>query len=95
MRNWPVYVLASMVTLSVALLTMTSDAQIRTGTTAFGDWRTDAPGVQRHISPNDLPPPKSATEAEMADVRAGLRYCSGLTIQPGTGSLRCVVNVEP
>ncbi len=73
MRNSLVYVLACMVALSVVLLTMTSDAQIRTGTTAFGDWRTDAPGVQRHISPNDLPPPKNATEAENADVRAGPR----------------------
>ena len=27
------------------------------GSTAFGDWRQDAPGVRRHISVNDLPEP--------------------------------------
>jgi len=28
-----------------------------TGTAAMGDWRTDAPGVRRHITLEDLPPP--------------------------------------
>jgi len=28
-----------------------------TGTAAQGDWRTDAPGVRRHITVEDLPPP--------------------------------------
>jgi glucose/arabinose dehydrogenase len=28
-----------------------------TGKAAFGDWRADAPGVRRHISVGDLPPP--------------------------------------
>ncbi len=64
---------ACMVALSVALLAMASDAQVRIGTAAFGDWRSDAPGVQRHITPADLPPPKSATEADSAVVRAGAR----------------------
>jgi glucose/arabinose dehydrogenase len=31
--------------------------KIRTGATAFGDWRTDAPGVRRLITPADLPAP--------------------------------------
>lgn len=30
---------------------------VLTGTAAFGDWRTDAPGRWRHITPADLPPP--------------------------------------
>ncbi|MGZ3410692.1 MAG: PQQ-dependent sugar dehydrogenase [Xanthobacteraceae bacterium] len=29
----------------------------RTGAAAFGDWRSDAPGVRRLITPADLPPP--------------------------------------
>ena len=32
-------------------------AQVRTGEAAFGDWRTDAPGVVRKITPADMPPP--------------------------------------
>jgi glucose/arabinose dehydrogenase len=31
--------------------------QIRSGEAAFGDWRDDAPGVQRLIKPSDLPKP--------------------------------------
>jgi glucose/arabinose dehydrogenase len=30
---------------------------VLTGSAAFGDWRSDAPGVVRKISPGDLPPP--------------------------------------
>jgi glucose/arabinose dehydrogenase len=32
-------------------------AGIRTGSSAYGDWRTDAPGVMREITPADLPAP--------------------------------------
>lgn len=31
--------------------------QVLTGADAFGTWRDDAPGVRRHITPADLPPP--------------------------------------
>lgn len=30
---------------------------VLTGADAFGDWRSDAPGVRRLIRPGDLPPP--------------------------------------
>src|SRR5690349_3184993 len=30
------------------------------GPAAFGDWRADRPGVQRLITPHDLPPPEPA-----------------------------------
>src|ERR1051326_3506264 len=33
------------------------DRRVLTGRAAFGDWRDDAPGVWRHITPADLPPP--------------------------------------
>lgn len=32
-------------------------SQIRIGSSAFGDWSDDAPGVRRLIRPSDLPPP--------------------------------------
>jgi glucose/arabinose dehydrogenase len=34
-----------------------ADEPVRTGVAAFGDWRTDAPGVRRLITPADLPAP--------------------------------------
>ena len=37
---------------------------VRTGSAAFGDWRNDAPGVRRHITPQDIQPPKPGTQAE-------------------------------
>ncbi len=36
---------------------------VLTGADAFGDWRTDAPGVRRLIRPNDLPPPYASRSA--------------------------------
>jgi hypothetical protein len=31
--------------------------EVLKGKAAFGDWRTDKPGVRRLITPKDLPPP--------------------------------------
>ena len=36
-------------------------AQTRTGVDAFGDWRTDAPGVVRLITPADIPQPSTGS----------------------------------
>ena len=36
---------------------------VRTGPAAYGDWRTDAPGVRRLITPADLPPPFATLSA--------------------------------
>ncbi len=36
---------------------------IRTGAAAYGDWRTDAPGVVRRITQADLPPPYATAAA--------------------------------
>jgi glucose/arabinose dehydrogenase len=44
--------LSGMATAAVA-----ADAQVRTGAAAYGDWRQDAPGVERMIRPGDLPQP--------------------------------------
>jgi glucose/arabinose dehydrogenase len=45
----------------------TGAAKVLTGTAALSDWRTDAPGVRRHIKPSDVPAPQpSAPEASIA-----------------------------
>lgn len=38
-------------------------AQVKTGETAYGDWRTDAPGEVRKITPSDVPPSRSTPSA--------------------------------
>jgi glucose/arabinose dehydrogenase len=40
-----------------AALASATHAQVLTGAAAYGDWRTDAPGVARKITPADLPAP--------------------------------------
>jgi glucose/arabinose dehydrogenase len=37
--------------------------RVLTGAAAFGDWRADSPGVWRHITPADLPPPGATPSA--------------------------------
>ena len=49
--------------------------QVRTGAAAFGDWRTDAPGARRLITPADLPAPfatKSTVGRSQRAQRAGV-----------------------
>jgi glucose/arabinose dehydrogenase len=46
--------------IALALLTHTRGQEVRTGADAFGTWEPDAPGVRRHITPADLPPPSHA-----------------------------------
>jgi glucose/arabinose dehydrogenase len=38
-------------------------ATVHTGTAAFGDWRTDGPGVARRIAPDALPAPNATRSA--------------------------------
>jgi glucose/arabinose dehydrogenase len=42
------------------LIAAPAAAATLTGKEAFGDWKTDAPGVTRKITPTDLPPPGAA-----------------------------------
>ncbi len=52
--------LASLTAVLASLLIsapVSAQPQVQTGAAAFGDWRTDAPGVLRHISVSDLPAP--------------------------------------
>src|SRR5271169_2926695 len=36
---------------------------VLTGSAAYGDWRSDAPGVRRKITPADMPPPYATPSA--------------------------------
>ncbi len=58
-------------------------ATILTGKAAYGDFRTDAPGVRRHISPNDLPKPfETETPRNRVDV-VGKPTDGQLKVPPG------------
>ena len=51
-----------------------ADEAVRTGAAAFGDWRTDAPGVRRLITPADLPAPfatRSSANMTQHEARTG------------------------
>src|SRR5437879_7756904 len=57
--------------------------QLLSGTAAFGDWRADAPGVRRKITPDDLPAP-FATRAASNGPRVVPRPASAaLKVPPG------------
>jgi glucose/arabinose dehydrogenase len=47
-----------------------ADEAARTGSAAFGDWRTDAPGARRLITPTDLPAPFATKSAAGRSQRA-------------------------
>ena len=47
-----------------------ADEVVRTGAAAFGDWRTDAPGARRLITPADLPAPFATSSAAGRSQRA-------------------------
>ncbi len=49
--------------LAVVTAASGSDAQTLTGRDALGDWRSDHPGVTRHIAPGDLPKPWATPSA--------------------------------
>ena len=46
-------------TILVGLTATSAVGASLTGAAAYGDWKTDAPGVVRKITPTDLPPPSS------------------------------------
>ena len=51
-----------------------ADEGVRTGAAAFGDWRTDAPGARRLITPADLPAPyatRSTANMSQHEARTG------------------------
>jgi glucose/arabinose dehydrogenase len=53
----PALLLASLLIAGSSLLALADDDGVRTGAAAFGDWRSDAPGVRRKLTEADMPPP--------------------------------------
>ncbi len=65
---------------------------VRTGSAAYGDWRTDAPGVRRLIRQNDLPAPAASASATARVVArpagAELKAPPGFKVEPFARGLR-------
>jgi glucose/arabinose dehydrogenase len=63
-------------------------ASVRTGPSAFGDWRADAPGVWRKITPADLPAPfetpSASNSPSIIDRPQGVtpKTLRGFTVRP-------------
>ena len=80
-----------------------ADEAVRTGAAAFGDWRTDAPGVRRLITPADLPAPyatHSTANMSQHEARTGAeipKAPSGFTVEPFATGLNMprVLRVAP
>jgi glucose/arabinose dehydrogenase len=60
----------SILLITLSAIALPAFAQIRSGAAAMGDWRQDAPGVVRHIGPEDLPLTPTSARAELAAVVA-------------------------
>src|SRR5512132_4058958 len=56
---FPAFFVAAAFSLAVHLEAAAESETLLTGKTAMGDWRSDAPGVRRRISVQDLPGPSS------------------------------------
>jgi glucose/arabinose dehydrogenase len=80
-----------------------ADDAVRTGASAFGDWRTDAPGARRLITPADLPAPfatRSSANMSQHEARTGAeipKAPSGFTVEPFATGLNMprVLRVAP
>jgi glucose/arabinose dehydrogenase len=80
-----------------------ADEAVRTGAAAFGDWRTDAPGVRRLITPADLPPPfatSSTANMSQHEARTGgelPKAPSGFTVEQFATGLNMprVIRIAP
>jgi glucose/arabinose dehydrogenase len=81
-------------TLALAIAACASPAgaqDVRTGAAAYGDWRSDAPGVMRKITPGDLPDnhatPSTANVSQVVAKPAGaeLKAMKGFTVAPLIG----------
>ena len=53
----PPLLLAGLLIAGSSLIALADDDGVLTGAAAYGDWRTDAPGVRRKLTPADMPPP--------------------------------------
>ena len=81
MGKWPALALLSLGIAPAAV------AAALAGSAAYGDWRTDAPGVWRKITANDLPPPDQHLSVGLPAVvarpaGAELKTLPGFTVTP-------------
>ena len=60
-----------------------ADTPVLNGADAFGDWKTDRPGVRRMILPKDLPEPYATGAAASRAVLAPLPAGTGPQLPPG------------
>jgi glucose/arabinose dehydrogenase len=64
MRNdWLVAAAAAVMAIHSGLVIAQRGGDALQGQAAFGDWRTDKPGVRRSLTPQDLPPPGATASA--------------------------------
>jgi glucose/arabinose dehydrogenase len=68
---------------STATCAGAEDAVLLTGKAAYGDWKTDAPGVRRLITPVDLPPPRATSSAFNAPSGGPRPAGAELKVPPG------------
>ena len=59
----PPLLLASVLIAASSLLALADDTGTRTGAAAYGDWRSDAPGVRRKLTEADMPAPGATRSA--------------------------------
>jgi glucose/arabinose dehydrogenase len=76
-------VLASAILTLLFPATLAQSQELHTGVAAFGDWRTDAPGVMRKITPADLPRPGATASAANRSSVVGRPAGATLQTMPG------------
>ncbi len=59
----PKGIIATALVGTAAVAALGQSAPVLTGAAAYGDWRTDGPGVRRKITPADMPPPYESASA--------------------------------
>src|SRR5262245_28344524 len=57
-------IIATVYISTTAITAFGQSAPVLTGAAAYGDWRRDAPGVRRKITPADMPPPYETASAD-------------------------------
>jgi len=59
----PKGIIAAALAGAAAIAALGQSPPVLTGAAAYGDWRSDAPGVRRRITPADMPPPYETASA--------------------------------
>jgi glucose/arabinose dehydrogenase len=60
----PKAIIAATLIGTAAIAALGDSPRVLTGVAAYGDWRGDAPGVRRKITPADMPPPYETASAD-------------------------------